>query len=881
MSETPVRQFLKDYRQPNFLISETHLTFEIHDNSVLVTNEMKLIRKEAGPLILTGPGPSLRELYLQLPNSDLKRCLPAQDFQIEGDHLTLLNFAEDSFQLKVVTELKPDENTTLLGLYKSGTGLCTQCEPEGFRNITFFLDRPDVMARYSTTIIASKEKYPILLSNGNRLSQKDLGDGRHQVQWQDPFPKPSYLFALVAGDYGFIKDEFITKSGRTVSLEIYCEKGNEFQCAHAMQALKRSMKWDEDTYEREYDLDQYLILAVDDFNGGAMENKGLNIFNSRLVFADTTTATDEDFDHVESVIAHEYFHNWTGNRITLRDWFQLSLKEGLTVFREQHYMGDMASQALKRIDNVELLRNRQFPEDAGPNAHPVRPESCFAVDNFYTMTVYEKGAEVIRVLKQLLGASTFKKGMDHYFETYDGQSITIEDFLASFEKVSGKSLEQFRRWYSQAGTPQVKVKEDYNRENKTYTLSFEQSYKTSQDGENKKPLVIPIRMSLYSPSSKKQLPLTAEKEVVLELSESSLKWTLNQCEERPIPSILRGFTAPVHLDWDCGTEQLEFLATHDDDGFNQWECLQKLGLKELTANYQQIKSGGTPNVNKNYVTLYQRIIATSLEKPELSSRLLKLPSQDYFLQTLPLGFDPDALSLAFESLERELSLQLKNELWDLENKISHLENPYDYSFKSMGLRQLRRTVWHLLGQVQENVPALAERFERAKSMNEELGLMEALNNLPSAERTRVSEIFEKKWENSTLVINKWLTWHAEFNHADNLHRVQELSRGPHFKAANPNKVRALLTTFANSCWRGFHRADGAGYEFLAEKILEVDGLNPSTAARLSQSLENWYRLEPNRREKMRLVLKKLVENSKLSKNSYEILKRSLDFKALE
>jgi aminopeptidase N len=877
MSQAPARQFLKDYKAPNFQITHTHLTFEIHEKTTIVTNQMKLKRLTNDPLELVGPASGCKGLFLIEGASAQRPGIEGQDYVIDGRTLRFITNL-DTFELIVVTHLVPSENTALEGLYQSGTGLCTQCEPESFREITYFLDRPDVMSRYTTTIIADQKKYPVLLSNGNRTSSKDLGDGRHQVEWQDPFPKPSYLFALVAGDYGVIKNHFTTMSGRNVQLEIYCEHGNESQCVHAMEALKRSMKWDEQAYGREYDLDQYLILAVDDFNAGAMENKGLNVFNSRLVFADATTATDEDFDRVEAVIAHEYFHNWTGNRITLRDWFQLSLKEGLTVFREQHYMSDMASEALKRIDDVQFLRDKQFPEDAGPNAHPVRPESCLSVDNFFTTTVYEKGAEVIRVLKQLLGEETFKKGMDYYFESYDGQSITIEHFLESFEHVSGRDLTQFRRWYSQSGTPRVKVQERFDQQQKTYTLHFTQTCAPTPGQETKVPFVIPLKLSLFSLSTKQALPINGKAtEVVLEFSTPELEWTLQNCTEQPIPSLLRGMTSPVHLEWEATTEQLEFLATHDTDGFNQWECLQKLAIRELTTIYHQLRNKQQPTLNNNYVSLYRRILENSLQKPELTSRLLQLPSHEYLVQTLPLGLDPEALSGCFDFLETQLAKALNKDLWVVEEKINAIDRPHDYSFQSMGLRGLRNTLWRLLGQLQENVIPLSARFKAAKTMNEQAGLIEALNQLHSPERTIAMENFAEQWKDNSLVINKWLTWQAVFNHTDNLSKVKELSQSSHFKCSNPNKVRALYGAFAMGCWRGFHREDGHGYSFFAEKLLEVDALNPATAARLSQQFENWYRLEPKRKGLVRKTLEGLIGSGKLSKNSYEILKRSLDF----
>jgi len=869
MLQTPVRQYLKDYQPPHFQILHTHLTFEINENHTFVTNQMELIRKLSGPLILTGPTLGFKFILIKLSPSSKFQTLSPNDYSLKNGLLTL-NINSDNFELKIQTQLVPKENTTLLGLYESGTGLCTQCEPEGFRNITFFLDRPDVMSKYTTTIIADKKKYPILLSNGNRVAQTTLTDGRHKMEWQDPFPKPSYLFALVAGDYGVLKDQFITMSGRQIDLEIYCEHGNEFQCHHAMAALKRSMKWDEEVYDREYDLNQYLILAVDDFNGGAMENKGLNIFNSRLVFADITTATDQDFEHVESVIAHEYFHNWTGNRITLRDWFQLSLKEGLTVFREQHYMSDISSESLKRIDEVEFLRTRQYPEDAGPNSHPVRPESCLAVDNFYTVTVYEKGAEVIRVLKQLLGPQLFKKGLDYYFKIYDGQSITIEHFLAAFEHVSGKSLKNFSRWYSVAGTPNVQIKDSFDETTQKYKLEFQQT--------ETNPFVIPIKLSLFSPSTKKAILLDQKNtEIVLEFSTPQMEWVYENCSERPIPSIFRGMTAPVKINWSLNDEDLNFLSVHDTNGFNQWDSAQRLTLKEILNLYQYSIHNKPLTINKNYVSMYRQMLDSSLEKPELSSRLLQLPGFEVALQSLK-SFDPEALSIAYETLLKTLAQTCHDTLWMIEDTLRKSDQPDNFSFQSMGKRRLRQTVLRVLGANSDNTPRLYSLFSVKDSMNDQSNLIEALNSIPSTERDQAMNQFALHWNDNSLVINKWLTWHAGLNHSSTLNKVQELSENHYFKASNPNKVRSLYGTFASNCWRGFHNKDGSGYTFFAEKILEVDALNPSTAARLCQALESWYRLEVERKNLMYKTLDKLVANPKLSKNSFEILKRSLDFK---
>lgn len=892
MSQTPVRQYLKDYTPPLFQTPWTHLSFDIQESGTRVINHMKVESKSSGPLVLYGPRSGWSQLLIRNKEQESFQALLEDHFTFQDQTLTI-TVPYQEFELKIETQIKPQENTELLGLYQTGTGLCTQCEPEGFRNITFFQDRPDVMSRYKVTIMADKEKYPILLSNGNRTLVSELESGRHSVQWEDPFPKPSYLFALVAGDYGIIKDHFITMSGRKVDLEIYCEHGNEFQCHHAMNALKRSMKWDEDTYGREYDLNQYLILAVDDFNGGAMENKGLNIFNSRLIFSDTTTATDGDFTRVEAVIAHEYFHNWTGNRITLRDWFQLSLKEGLTVFREQHYMGDLSSEAVNRIDEVEFLRARQFPEDAGPNAHPVRPESCLAVDNFYTTTVYEKGAELIRVLKQLLGPNEFKKGMDNYFNLYDGHAITIEDFLLAFENSSKKSLTEFRKWYSFAGTPKIAIRESYDEKNQIYQLEF------SQNKEN--PFVIPMKMSLFSPSTKKEISLTnsiisnstqtslptessknlnENTEILLELSKPSTVWKLENCTERPIPSLFRGMTSPVLLNWEMSDDQLEFLAQHDTDGFNQWESLQKLALKEIIQCYFNFNSGKTPLINKNYVALYKKLLIHSLEKPELTSRLLQLPGYEYAMQILPLELNPDALASAFEFLKQNLAQALNEELWKLDFEISTIDKPQDYSFSAMGIRKLRHTIWNLLGFIPTNIPKLASKFSFDKPMNDQAGILESINSSASKERTELLHQFAQHWKASPLVINKWLSWEATLDQPETINRVAALSQKEEvFKVTNPNKVRALLHSFAVYCPRGFHRDDGTGYSFFAEKLLEVDAVNPATAARLSQCFENGYRLESKRRSQVYNTIETLVKNPKLSKNSFEILKRSLDFTA--
>lgn len=892
-ASTPTRQFLKDYQAPFFQINSTHLTFEIENEITYVTNIMSLSRKPLSennfltvnstnnnkPLALTGPRSGLSEVWIRNQTEERTTTeftkLTSVDYTIENEILVIPTEFE-RFELKILTQIKPHENTELLGLYQTGTGLCTQCEPEGFRHITFFLDRPDILTRYKTTIIADKKKYPILLSNGNRIQQSDLTSGRHQVVWEDPFPKPSYLFALVAGDYGVIKDHFITMSGKKVELEIYSEHGNEFQCYHAMEALKRSMKWDEVTYHREYDLSQYLILAVDDFNGGAMENKGLNIFNSRLIFADNTTATDEDFTRVEEVIAHEYFHNWTGNRITLRDWFQLSLKEGLTVFREQHYMSDLTSAAVKRIDEVELLRSKQFPEDAGPNAHPVRPESCLSVDNFYTTTVYEKGAEVIRVLKKLIGDQKFKEGMDYYFKTFDGQAITIEDFLRSFEYVTQKDLSQFKRWYSIPGTPKIQIFEKYDEFNKTYHLEFHQNSET--------PFVIPMKMSLYSPTLKKAIPLIAESnltvdEITLEISQKSTKWVLSNCQERPIPSLFRTLTAPVNLDWEMPEEQLEFLALHDNDGFNQWESFQKLSLKEIVRCYDSFVNIRDFSLSPNYTSLFRHLLTRSIDNPVFSSRLLQLPSYEYVVQKLPLNLNPINLSNTFDRILTLLATLFQDDLWTLENKIKDLDQPTQYDFKAMGVRKLRNTLWSILGVKSCNISTLASKFSLKKTMNDQSGIIAALNFSPSPERSKIMEDFSTHWKSSPLIINKWLTWEATLNHEKTLDRILELSRSEFFKATNPNKVRALYISFARSCPRAFHQENGSGYHFIAEKILEIDAVNPATAARLSQCFEDWYRLEPKRRNQSHEALEFLVKNPKLSKNSFEILKRSLDFKS--
>lgn len=857
---TPQKIYLKDYQAPPYKVEKISLNFNLFEEVTTVTSRMQVSGDGASPLLLDGE--DLKLISIKINGMPLGK----PDYALTPTGLAIKNLSS-RFDLEIVTEIYPQKNTSLSGLYKSGGGFCTQNEAEGFRRITFFTDRPDVMAKYEVTIEADEKKYPILLSNGNLVSKKSLNNGRHQAVWHDPFPKPCYLFALVAGDYGCIRDEFTTQSGRKVLTEIYCNHGNEDRCHHAMESLKKSMKWDEEKYGREYDLDRYMILAVDDFNAGAMENKGLNIFNSRLVLANPASATDTDYESIEAVVAHEYFHNWTGNRITLRDWFHLSLKEGLTVFRDQQFTADQTSEAIKRIDDVQRLRSSQFTEDGGPNAHPVRPESCYAVDNFYTSTIYEKGAEVIRMLEVLVGPMGFRKAMDHYFATYDGQAVIIEDFVKSFEITHNLDLTQFKLWYSQAGTPRLKISESFDANKQIFSLEITQSCPPTPHQNEKQPFHIPIKFGLLNQKGDEI------RSGVLELKKTTQTYQFDGVTVKPIASLLRNFSSPVEVDWNISQSELLHLAKYDSDGFNRWEALQTIYRREIEVAYEQEKVSAPYSAPTDLLNSLSDILNSGIKDPALTEKLFSLPSSSYLIQNLT-NFDPQHLSSAYKRIETAIATHLESQFLDIYTQLQDTPSE-DTSFRAASRRGLRNTCLYYLGSLSVG-PGLAYRqFLDAKNMTESFGALIALNQNVSNERTQASESFFSRWKNDGVVLNKWFGWVAMYENDSTLLEIQRLVTSTYFKRTNPNNNYYLLGRFGKNLV-AFHQANGSAYEFFADQIIATDKLNPQVGARLSDAFDSWKRLESSRKAAAEKALKRILATEGLSPNTFELIKNMVE-----
>jgi aminopeptidase N len=860
----------RDYTPPAYLIDMVHLEFELGEQETLVRSELALRRNGSHrqPLKLDGQQLELIDLHLD------GKPLPPHAFQADGDGLTI-DQAPDEFSLQITTRIHPQLNTALEGLYKSGGMFCTQCEAEGFRRITYYIDRPDVMARFSTKIIADRSRYPVLLSNGNPVERGELDDDRHFVRWEDPFPKPSYLFAMVAGDLACNRDSFKTASGREVALEIYTEPHNVDKTAHAMESLRRAMRWDEEAYGLEYDLDIYMIVAVGDFNMGAMENKGLNIFNTQYVLAHPKTATDADFDNVQAVIGHEYFHNWTGNRVTCRDWFQLSLKEGLTVFREQQFSAAMGSPAVKRIEDVRILRASQFPEDAGPMAHPVRPDSYVEINNFYTPTVYNKGAEVIRMYHTLLGADGFRRGMDLYFQRHDGQAVTCDDFLAAMADANDRDLGQFGRWYSQAGTPVLDVSDDFDHATGRYTLHVQQSCPPTPGQPQKAPFHIPLRVGLID-NAGQPLPLRLAGEAaaggssrVLELTEREQSFTFEGLDERPLPSLLRGFSAPVRLNYPYSDEQLAFLFAHDEDPFNRWDAGQRLVTKLLLDTLTAERSAGVPPALADG---FRAILRDGRLDPAFVAEALTLPTEGYLGEQQPV-IDPGAIHRAREELRQGLARQLFDD-W-MQTYLQHAPGDGD---GDAGRRRLKNLAlgYLLAGSSEQAVELAARQFTQATNMTDQLA---ALSLLADADRPAADDAlatFYERWRSEPLVVDKWFRVQALSRRADTLPRVRALTSHPAFELRNPNKVRALIGALCHNNPARFHDPSGAGYVFLADHVLELDRINPQVAARLVAALSRWRRFEPQRGRLMREQLTRIAAAPSLSADVYEVVARSLE-----
>ncbi|MFV3284059.1 aminopeptidase N [Pseudomonas sp. NY15356] len=882
-TEQPQVIYLKDYQAPEYLIDETHLTFELFEDHSLVHAQLVMRRNPARgaglpPLVLDGQQVEL--LSVQLDD----QALAAGDYQLDDDSLTLQPKAE-RFTLDTSVRIHPESNTALEGLYKSGKMFCTQCEAEGFRKITYYLDRPDVMSTFTTTVIAEQHRYPVLLSNGNPVGNGPSEDGRHWATWEDPFKKPAYLFALVAGDLWCVEDTFTRQSGRDVTLRIYVEPENIDKCDHAMVSLKKSMRWDEEVYGREYDLDIFMIVAVNDFNMGAMENKGLNIFNSSCVLARAETATDAAHQRVEGVVAHEYFHNWSGNRVTCRDWFQLSLKEGFTVFRDAEFSADMNSRTVKRIEDVAYLRTHQFAEDAGPMAHPVRPDSFIEISNFYTLTVYEKGAEVVRMVRTLLGAEGFRKGSDLYFERHDGQAVTTDDFIKAMEDANGVDLTQFKRWYNQAGTPRLEVSEAFDAAAQRYSLTFRQSCPQTPDKAQKLPFVIPVELGLLDAQGN-DLPLRLAGEAapqgtsrVLSVTEAEQTFTFEGIAAKPLPSLLRGFSAPVKLSFPYDRDQLMFLMQHDSDGFNRWEAGQQLSVQVLQELIGQHQRGEALKLDQRLITALGTVLGNASLDAAMVAEMLSLPGEAYLTEISQVA-DVEAIHAAREFARKQIAEQLFDALWARyqANREVSAKTAYVAEAEHFARRSLQNIAlsYLMLSGKPEVLAATLEQFDQCDNMTERLTALAVLVNSPfEAERAKALDAFAEHFKDNPLVMDQWFSVQAASPLPGGLARVKALMQHPAFTLKNPNKVRALIGAFAGQNLVNFHAADGSGYRFLADLVIELNALNPQIASRQLAPLTRWRKYDDARQALMRGELERILASGALSSDVYEVVSKSL------
>lgn len=871
--------YLKDYQVPAYLIDEIALHFDLNDDETMVTSHLRVRHNRFSTskmkdLVLNGEGLTLESIKMN------GKSIPDSQFQVSEQSLTIQN-VPDNFDLEIKTKICPLLNTALSGLYRSANTYCTQCEAEGFRRITYFLDRPDVLSRYTTTITADESKFPVLLSNGNLIGSGKLQNGRHWVKWEDPFNKPCYLFALVAGDFDLIEDTFITQSNREIMLRIYVEKGYGHQAHHAMYSLKEAMRWDEKAYGREYDLDIYMIVAISDFNMGAMENKGLNIFNTKYVLAKPETATDQDYMHILSVIGHEYFHNWSGNRITCRDWFQLSLKEGLTIFRDQTFTEDSLSRAVMRIQEVNGLREVQFTEDASPLAHPVRPDSYIEINNFYTSTIYNKGAEVLRMLQTILGPSMFRKGMDLYFARHDGQAVTIEDYVKAMEDVSGMDLKKFRLWYSQAGTPVVSVEDDYDAENGIYRLTINQKTPPTPGQVYKKPLLIPIRMGLLDKKGN-EIPLQiqnepVENEKILHLTGESQIFKFENVASPPIPSLLRNFSAPVKLNYPYSDSTLEFLFKHDKDPFNRWEAGQKYAIHLLLNLIKDYQHDTPLRLPDEFPAMFEYILRHDHNDNFLLAEMLALPSENYIGEQMDI-VDVDAIHAVREFVVAEIANKLQTLLLETYHKNHDASGVYKFTVEEIGKRQLKNRCLLYLMLLPKYQEIGMQQFEAALKINmtDLQPALTALSNIESPHREKALDHFYTTWKHDALVVNKWLAIQAGSKLPGTLQTVRKLMRHEAFDIKNPNKVYALIGTFGQRNPVNYHAEDGEGYAFLREVVHQLDRLNPQVAARMVKPLTTWRRYDKERQELMQEQLEWLLHDKKISRDLYELVSKSLE-----
>ncbi len=872
----PSTIYLKNYTQSNFLIEKTDLKFELYDEISFVTSNL-IVRKNlhvpnVDPTLVLHGNKNLQLLWVEVDGVRLED----DSFHKTDTGLSIPNMP-DSFELSIKVSIKPQENTTMMGLYRSRTMFCTQCEAEGFRSITYFLDRPDVMSEYTTTIIADSQRYPILLSNGNLIDEGTLKDGKHYAIWNDPHKKPSYLFALVAGSLSFVEDSFKTMSGRNVALKIFVEEKDLNKCAYAMDALKRSMRWDEEKYGREYDLDIFMIVAVDDFNMGAMENKGLNIFNTSAVLVNPEISTDGAFQRVEAIVAHEYFHNWSGNRVTCRDWFQLSLKEGFTVFRDAQFSSDMNSSVVKRIEDVNFLRDHQFAEDSGPMAHSVQPDSYIEINNFYTVTIYEKGAEVVGMYHTLLGEDKFREATDLYFNRHDGSAATVEDFVVAMEDASGRNLNQFRRWYSQAGTPVVSVKSHYDSANKSYRLDFSQNCSDTPNQKNKKPFLIPIKLGLVSPDGEDiQLNIDRDNEVIFELSEINDSISFDKIDSRPVPSLLRGFSAPVKLVYEYSKEELSHLATHDSDGFSRWDAGNRLYNMVLLDYVDKLSRGHEPLKDDYVISVFSSILDDQTIEPAVAALMLQIPS-DKALYGLLSKIDPHYVSKARKFARVMLNEALNENIYSKYNQLC-FDKAFLPSAEQIGERSLKNTLLSYLVLDKSNgLKTVYDQFQSATNMTDKTSALNLLINHDKDDTYASSALadFYCQYKNENLVVNLWLQLQATNQQPGGLSRVQSLMEHESFSIKNPNKVRSLIGSFASSNHLNFHDKLGTGYEFLGEQILKLNTLNPQVAARLVTPLTRWSDYEEPYANLMKKQLKVIKASPGLVSDVYEVVTKSL------
>ncbi|SFC08264.1 aminopeptidase N [Pseudoalteromonas denitrificans] len=868
----PSAKYLKDYTKPAFSIYDIYLEFDLKATQTQVHATSKVKRNFSdnkpilGALVLDGIDLDLLSINIDGQAFD--------DFQLLNEQL-IINIDRDEFELCIVTEISPATNSSLEGLYLSGGAYCTQCEAEGFRKITYYQDRPDVLATFTVKITADK-KYPYLLSNGNKIEQGELEDGRHYTVWQDPFKKPAYLFALVAGDFDVLKDSYKTMSGREVELALFVDKGNLNKASHALTSLKKSMKWDEDTFGLEYDLDIYMIVAVDFFNMGAMENKGLNVFNSKCVLANQATATDSDYHMIESIIGHEYFHNWTGNRVTCRDWFQLSLKEGLTVFRDQEFSSDLGSRAINRIAAVKAMRTHQFAEDAGPMAHPIRPEQVIEMNNFYTVTVYNKGAEVIRMMHTLLGKENFRKGMDLYFERHDGQAVTCDDFVNAMMQASSIDLTQFKHWYSQSGTPKLVVKEKFDKTSGVYQLEINQVHTATADQDKKHNLHIPFSIELLDQDGK-VLQLTYEGNVickVLNVTQGKQVFSFDNIKTKPTPILLEDFSAPCQLDFNYSDEQLCHIVRHASSDFSRWDAQQMLLIKNIKA---AVKNDNI-DLPKNITELISDILLDNTIDLELAAQLIKLPSYDVIAaeyEEVPIN----SIIEAIDSFEQQIAQTLNTVLFDVYNKLNEnsVNECENLSTEVVGKRALKNACLHYLAKQNEicMVEALNAQLEMINMTDSLAALSSAVHANHELSQSMLIA-FESKWEKDALVMDKWFGLQAMQDKPDIVAHLQSLYSHSHFDYANPNRVRALIGSFTHFNIKQFHNENGSGYKLLTDLLIKLNDINPQNASRMITPLMSWQKYNVKRQKLIKQQLERLADIEDLSSDLYEKVSKALN-----